>query len=88
MWPGIVSRILRHMWVAFVGSVLCTERFFHGNSSFPLSSKPTFAGVAQLASARLSNREVACSILGDFNVRFDFPLTRVAIALNIRKTEQ
>ena len=41
----------------------------------------------QLASARLSKREVPGSIHGDVNVCFDFPLIRVAIALNIRKTE-
>ena len=45
------------------------------------------AVVAQLASARLSEREVPGSILGDLNVCFDFPLIRVAIALNTRKTE-
>ena len=45
------------------------------------------AVVAQLASARLSEREVPGSILGDFNVCFDFPLICVAIALNTRKTE-
>ena len=45
------------------------------------------AVVAQMASARLSEREVPGSILGDFNVCFDFPLIRVAIALNTRKTE-
>ena len=44
-------------------------------------------GVAQLVSARLSEQEVPGSILGDFNVCFDFPLIRVAIALNTRKTE-
>ena len=43
--------------------------------------------MAQMASARLSEREVPGSILGDFNVCFDFPLIRVAIALNTRKTE-
>ena len=32
------------------------------------------AGVAQLVSARLSEQEVPGSILGDFNVCFDFPL--------------
>ena len=45
------------------------------------------AVVAQLASARLSEREVHGSIFSDFNVCFDFPLIRVAIALNTRKTE-
>ena len=38
--------------------------------------------MAQLASARLSEREVPSSIFGDLNVCFDFPLIRVAIALN------
>ena len=45
------------------------------------------AVVAQLASARLSEREIPGSIFSDFNVCFDFPLIRVAIALNTRKTE-
>ena len=45
------------------------------------------AVVAQLASARLSEREVSGLIVSDFNVCFDFPLIRVAIALNTRKTE-
>ena len=45
------------------------------------------AVVAQLASARLSEREVPGSILGDLNVCFDFPLILVAKAFNTRKTE-
>ena len=45
------------------------------------------AVVAQLASARLSEREVSGSIFSDVNVCFDFPLIRVAMALNTRKTE-
>ena len=46
--------------------------------------------MSQLASARLSEREVPGSILGDLNGCFDFPLIRVsvAIALNTRKTER
>ena len=43
--------------------------------------------MAQLASVRLSEREVPGLILGDFGDCFDFPLIDVAIALNIRKTE-
>ena len=40
MWPGFDCRTRRHMWVEFVvGSLLCSERFFSGYSSFPLSSK-------------------------------------------------
>ncbi|XP_068699706.1 centrosomal protein of 19 kDa-like isoform X1 [Montipora foliosa] len=27
MWPGFDSQIRRHMWVEFVGPLLCTERF-------------------------------------------------------------
>ena len=43
--------------------------------------------MAQLASARLTEREVSGSILSDLQVCFDFPLIRVAVALNTRKTE-
>ena len=39
MCPGFDSRTRRHMWAEFVGSLLCSERFFSGNSGFPLSSK-------------------------------------------------
>ena len=44
--------------------------------------------MAQLASARLSEREVSGSIFSDFNVCFDFPLIHVAIALNTCKTDR
>ena len=30
MWTGFDSQTRRHMWVEFVGSLLCTERFFSG----------------------------------------------------------
>ena len=43
--------------------------------------------MAHLVSEWLSEQEVPGSILGDFNVCFDFPLIRVAIALNTRKTK-
>ena len=39
MWPGFDSRTRCHMWAEFVGSLLCSERFFSGYSRFPLSSK-------------------------------------------------
>ena len=39
MCPGFDSRTRRQMWTEFVGSLLCSERFFSGNSGFPLSSK-------------------------------------------------
>ena len=87
MWPGINSEILRHMWVEYVGSLLCFERFFLGTPVFPSSQKQLFAGVAQLASVRLSEQGVPSLILGDFNACFHFPLIGVAIALNIRETE-
>ena len=87
MWPRIDSRILRHMWVEFIGSLLSFRGFSPGIPVFPSPQKPTFAGVAQLASARLLEQGVPNSILGDFNVCFHFPLIRVAIALNICETE-
>ena len=39
MWLGLDSRTRRHMWAEFVGSRLCSERFFSGYSGFPLFSK-------------------------------------------------
>ena len=39
MCPGFDYRTRRHMWAEFVGSLLCSERFFSGYSGFPLSSK-------------------------------------------------
>ena len=39
MCPGFDSRTRRHMWAEFVGSLLCSERFFSGYSGFPLSPK-------------------------------------------------
>ena len=32
MCPGFDSRTRRHMWAEFVGSLLCSERFFSGNN--------------------------------------------------------
>ena len=36
MWPGFDSQIRRQMWVEFVGSLLCTERFSPGIPVSPL----------------------------------------------------
>ena len=36
MWPGFDSQIRLHMWVEFVGSLLCTERFPPGTPVSPL----------------------------------------------------
>ena len=43
--------------------------------------------MAQLASARIPEREVSGSIFSDLNVCLDVPLIHVAIALNTRRTE-
>ena len=40
MWPGFDFPSRLHMWIEFVGSLLCSESFFPGNCGFPLSSKP------------------------------------------------
>ena len=39
VWPGFDFQTRCHMWVEFVGSLFCSERFFPGYSGFPLSSK-------------------------------------------------
>ena len=36
MWPRFDSQTQRHMWVPFVGSLLCTERFYPGTPVSPL----------------------------------------------------
>ena len=36
MWPGFHSQIWRQMWLEFVGSLLCTERFSFGTPVSPL----------------------------------------------------
>ena len=36
VWPGFDSQTQRHMWVEFVGSLLCTERFSPGTAVSPL----------------------------------------------------
>ena len=56
------------------------------NSTETFATQANYHGMAQMASARPSEREVPGSILGDFNVCFDFPLIRVVIALNLLKT--
>ena len=39
MWPGFDFRTRCHMWIEFVGPLLCCERFSPGYSGFPLPSK-------------------------------------------------
>ena len=36
------SRTRLHKWTEFVGSLLCSERFFSGYFGFPSPQKPTF----------------------------------------------
>ena len=36
MWPRFDSSTWRHIWVEFVGSLLCTERFSPGTPVSPL----------------------------------------------------
>ena len=42
MWPGFDSQIRRQMWVEFVGSLLCTERFSPVTPVSPLLKRPPF----------------------------------------------
>ena len=42
MWPGFDFQIRRHMWVEFIGSLLCTERFSPGVPVFPSPQKQAF----------------------------------------------
>ena len=42
IWSGFNFRTGRHMWVEFVGSLLCPDRFFPRHSGFPSHQKPTF----------------------------------------------
>ena len=42
MCPGFAFQSRRHMWVEFVGSLLCTEEIFSGYSGFPSPQKQTF----------------------------------------------
>ena len=38
--PGSIPGLQRHMWVEFVGTLLCSEKVFSRHSGFPLSPKP------------------------------------------------
>ena len=42
MWSGFNSQVRRHMWVEFVGSLLCTERFSPGTPVSLLLKRPPF----------------------------------------------
>ena len=40
MWRGFDSQTRRQMWVEFVGSLVCCERFFSRYSAFSSPQKP------------------------------------------------
>ena len=91
-WPHMFVRLslleivnLNQDWVCCFSTLL--REAFPWVLRFSPSSKTTFAGVAQLASARLSEQGVPSSILGDLNVCFHFPLICLAKTLNIRESE-
>ena len=42
MWLGFDSQTRRHMWVEFVGSLHCNERFSPGSPVSPFLKRPTF----------------------------------------------
>ena len=42
MWPGFDSQIQRQMWVEFVRTLLCTERFSLGTQVSPLIKNQNF----------------------------------------------
>ena len=79
--PGSISGLYTVCGLNLLVVYSAPRGFSPGTPVFPSSQKPTFAGVAQLACARLSEQGVPSSNLSDFNVCFHFPLTRVAIAL-------
>ena len=85
--PGSIPGFYTIIGLSLLVLYSAPRGFSLGTLVFPSPQKPTFAGVAQLASARLSEQGVPSSILGDFNVCFHFPMIRVALALNIRETE-
>ena len=85
--PGSISGFYAICGLSLLALYSAPRGFFPGFPVFPSPQKPKFAGVAQLASARLSEQGVPGSILGNFNICFHFPLISVAIALNIRETE-
>ena len=42
MWPRFYFHTRCHMWIEFVGSLLCYERFPPGTPVFPSHQKPAF----------------------------------------------
>ena len=40
IWPGFDFRTRCHMWIEFVGSLRCYERFSPGTPVFPSHQKP------------------------------------------------
>ena len=48
MWPGFDSQNRRHVWVEFVGSLLCSSGFSRGAAVFPLLKKQRFDLISDL----------------------------------------
>ena len=68
MCPGFDSRTRRHMWAEFVGSLLCSERFFSGNSGFPLPSKTNiWFDLFDLQSPQLVQHSCSARMIWDSN---------------------
>ena len=55
------------MWVEFVGSLLCSERFFRGYSGFPSPQKPSFDKICVNFEFALSPISVPLTALGRFD---------------------
>ena len=53
MWPGFDSQTRRHMWVEFVGSLLCTESFSPGTPVSPLLKNQHLAWFALIVNFSL-----------------------------------
>ena len=53
IWPEFDSQIRRHMWVEFVGSLLCTERFSPGTPDSTLLKNQHFTWFALIVNFSL-----------------------------------
>ena len=68
MCLGFDSRTRRHMWAEFVGSLLCSKRFFSRNSGFPLSTKTNiWFDLFDLQSPQLVQHSCSARIIWDSN---------------------
>ena len=88
MWPGFDSQIRRQMWVEFVGSLLCTERVFSGNSGFPSPQKPKFDLIVLIVnfSCSVSNKCSSARTTRHLNKVpfFSFPFKNLRLRVMLR----